>query len=263
MSTHRANKESFFFFSLWDDRNSFFRHRRCCCCCWLHFRIGFVRRGWWDGRVPHGQQGRPNNTGQQYHIQLMSDGRVLEIDQLDGDPKGPLGDLRFPQDVVDPLVDLGQIHPLHRPHGGKVDGITDPRPVHELFHKGFEDGDVVAGEFQLDRDIFQKVVVHVRHGRVNDTSKQRRPSRADIIVREGNDDGGRRRGALFFIDTRTTTASTTTTELGYNLCYHIPNAPQEAAGNHFGEDGMLGQALFVPFHKRDRLLGGSRSRCGE
>ena len=91
----------------------------------------------------------------------MSYGGVLEIDQLYGYPKGPLCDLCFPQDIMDPLIDLCHVHPLHRPHGGKVNGITDPRPIDELFHECFKDGDVITSKFHLYGNVFQKVIMHV------------------------------------------------------------------------------------------------------
>ena len=84
----------------------------------------------------------------------MSHGGVLEINQLYRYPKGPLCDLCFPQYIIDTLIDLWQIHPLHRSHGGKVNGITDPRPVYELFHKGFENGYVVPRKFQMYCNVF-------------------------------------------------------------------------------------------------------------
>ena len=85
------------------------------------------------GRVPHAEQGRPDNARQQDDVQLVTNGNKLKVEQLNGNPKLPLRHLRVPQNVPDAVVALLWIHALHGGHGAVVQTVGDPRPVDELF----------------------------------------------------------------------------------------------------------------------------------
>lgn len=93
--------------------------------------------------------------------------------------------LRIPEHVLDPADNLLEVHSLHRPHGGVVHGVGDPRPVHELLHEGLEDGDLQAGESRLDGHPLQKVEVQVAGGGVDGKTKETRAAGPGPIVPDG------------------------------------------------------------------------------
>jgi len=115
------------------------------CCCFLSMRRRralnqlFLFDFRWRfcfvffGRVPRGKECRPDNAGQQDNIQLVSNRNKLKIEQLNGNPKGPLGDLRVPENIRNAVVDLLRVHALHEGHGAVVETVGNPGPVDELF----------------------------------------------------------------------------------------------------------------------------------
>ena len=83
-------------------------------------------------RIPGAEERRPHNACQQHYIQLVTDWDELKVKQLNGNPKGPLRNLRVPQHVGDAIVDLLDVHSLHKAHGTVVETVGNPGPVDKL-----------------------------------------------------------------------------------------------------------------------------------
>lgn len=98
--------------------------------------------------------------------------------------ESPLGHLRFPQDVGDPIVNLGGIHALHGPHRSVVQAVRNPAPIDELLHHCLEHRDGQPGKASLDRHPLQEVEVDVAERGVDEEAERHGPSGAGEIVLE-------------------------------------------------------------------------------
>jgi len=170
----------------------------------------------------------------------MPDGNESKIQELDGDPKDPLGLLGFPQDIRNAIVDLIDCHSLHGTHGTVINGVGYPAPVDELFHDCLEDRDAQSGDVGFDGQPFQKVVVHVGCRSVKGKAKEHGPTGSWKVVY--NVFGG---GCCCFV----VVVIVAEGNLGNQLGDDVSNAPQNTSGNRFGLDRRCGQVTFVPFHE--------------
>mmetsp|Transcript_8698 Transcript_8698/g.25300 ORF Transcript_8698/g.25300 Transcript_8698/m.25300 type:complete len:222 (+) Transcript_8698:208-873(+) len=181
------------------------------------------------GRESDTQERGPKEGDDEHDIQLVAHGDKLEVEQLHGDPEGPLRLHGVPERVGHALVHLRRSHALERAQDRVVVCIAEIAPVHKLLNEHLGPGHDVHGHgHALHNEPFEKVVVQVCHGRIEYAAEERRAHKARPVKSRG-------------LTIRAHTHD--------GLADHVTHGEEDATRHHLGGNGLRLQAPLVPCGK--------------